>query len=94
MEHGVLSFKENVHNFAALNNAQPTCNFEITHLAHKIFEFVNCELGYGQDNPGLNSWQRQEIVLFSKTFRLVVGVTQPSSVSTNSSFFTCLYCSH
>jgi len=55
----------------ALNNVQPTCNFEITHLAHKIFESENRELGYGQDNPGLNSQQRQEIVLFSKTFRLV-----------------------
>jgi len=52
--------------FVALNNVQPTCNFEITHLAHKIFEFKSCELGYGQDNPGLNSRQRQEILLFSK----------------------------
>ena len=61
MEHHVLNFKKNVHNFFSLNNVQPTCNFEITHLAHKIFEFETCELGYGWANPGLNSRQRQEL---------------------------------
>jgi hypothetical protein len=67
----VLNLRKKFTTSVALNNMQPTCNFEITHLAHKIFEFETCELGYGQDNPRLNSQQRQEIVLFSKTFRMV-----------------------
>jgi hypothetical protein len=35
---------------------------------------VGCRLDY----PGLDFWHRQEIFLFSKMFRLVLGLVQPT----------------
>jgi hypothetical protein len=40
-----------------------------------VFDIVTA---MGLDNPGYESWQGQEIFLFSKLSRLALGPTQPS----------------